>query len=138
MCSPYQHLSIAEREKILVLTAQGGSIRWIAAQLGRAPWQSRCPPPRNTCQLLGQGRRHLFAPGVQNIFDRCELADAHVRKGAAGLIYGLNHYCDAQDALDFATAASCLKHSVPGDFHRVGADDVVSLMKGSGSGRVQR
>jgi len=37
MCSPYQHLSIAEREKILVLTAQGESIRCVAAQLGRAP-----------------------------------------------------------------------------------------------------
>jgi len=37
MCSPYKHLSMAEREKILVLTAQGGNVRGIAAQLGRAP-----------------------------------------------------------------------------------------------------
>ena len=35
-------------------------------------------------------------------------------------------------------AASCLKHSVIGDFNRVGADDVEKLMGGDGSGRVQR
>ena len=57
---------------------------------------------------------------------------------AAGLIYGLNHYESTQDALEFAVAASCLKHSILGDFNRVSADDVRRLMGGDGSGRVQR
>ena len=57
---------------------------------------------------------------------------------AAGLIYGLNHYESIQDALEFAVAASCLKHSILGDFNRVSADDVRRLMGGDGSGRVQR
>ena len=43
-----------------------------------------------------------------------------------------------EDALEFATAASCLKHSVVGDFNRVTVDDVKKLMAGDGSGRVQR
>ena len=57
---------------------------------------------------------------------------------AGGLIYGLNHYPDRQDALEFAAAASCLKHSVPGDFNRVTVPEVEKLMAGDGSGRVQR
>jgi 2-dehydro-3-deoxygluconokinase len=55
------------------------------------------------------------------------------------LIAGLDRYGDDhQSALEFAVAASCLKHSIPGDFNRFTADDVEALMKGGGSGRVQR
>ena len=57
---------------------------------------------------------------------------------AGGLIYGLNTYSDRQQALEFAVAASCLKHSIIGDFNRVGVDDVVKLAGGDGAGRVQR
>jgi 2-dehydro-3-deoxygluconokinase len=57
---------------------------------------------------------------------------------AGGLIYGLNTYASHKDALEFAVAASCLKHSIGGDFNRVGVDDVVKLMGGDGTGRVQR
>ena len=56
----------------------------------------------------------------------------------AGLIYGLNNYDDEQTALEYAVAASCLKHTIPGDYNRVSVSEVESLMKGSGSGRVQR
>ncbi|MEG2251655.1 MAG: PfkB family carbohydrate kinase, partial [Clostridia bacterium] len=55
-----------------------------------------------------------------------------------GLIYGLNHYADEKTALEFAVAASCLKHTISGDFNRVSIAEVEGLMKGSGSGRVQR
>jgi 2-dehydro-3-deoxygluconokinase len=57
---------------------------------------------------------------------------------AAGLIYGLNSYDDPQAALEFAVAASCLKHSINGDYNRVSVSEVEALMKGGGSGRVQR
>jgi len=57
---------------------------------------------------------------------------------AGGLIYGLLCLSSRQDALEFAVAASCLKHSVPGDFARLNADEVNSLLKSGGSGRVQR
>jgi 2-dehydro-3-deoxygluconokinase len=43
-----------------------------------------------------------------------------------------------KEALEFAVAASCLKHSIPGDFNRFTADEVNALIKGGGSGRVQR
>lgn len=57
---------------------------------------------------------------------------------ASGLIYGLVTEMPLQDALEFAVAASALKHTIPGDFNLVSKDEVETLMKGDGSGRVQR
>jgi 2-dehydro-3-deoxygluconokinase len=54
------------------------------------------------------------------------------------LIYGLQVLNSSQDALEFAVAASCLKHSIPGDFNRFTVDEVKNLTKGDASGRVQR
>lgn len=71
---------------------------------------------------------------IHNIVDRVGGGDSF----AGGLIYGLNSYDNKQDALEFAVAASCLKHSIPGDFNRVYVNDVVTLMEGNTSGRVQR
>lgn len=71
---------------------------------------------------------------ITHIVDRVGGGDSF----AAGLIYGLQELDSAGDALEFAVAASCLKHSIPGDFARLGADEVHSLLKNGGSGRVQR
>ena len=71
---------------------------------------------------------------IRDIIDRVGGGDSF----AAGLIYGLNRYDDRQQALEFAAAASCLKHSISGDFNRVGVADVEKLMGGDGTGRVQR
>ncbi len=54
-----------------------------------------------------------------------------------GLIYGLNHF-DKQGAIEFAVAASCLKHTIEGDYNFVSVDEVLKLAEGDGSGRVQR
>ena len=56
-----------------------------------------------------------------------------------GLIYGLRKYpADLQKALNFATAAACLKHSIMGDFNAVSVAEVETLMAGDASGRVSR
>lgn len=55
-----------------------------------------------------------------------------------GLIYGLSSGMDNQSALEFAAAASCLKHTIDGDFNLVSVDEVANLVKGDASGRVQR
>jgi len=57
---------------------------------------------------------------------------------AGGLIYGLNYLDGPQQALEFAVAASCLKHTIHGDYNRVTVAEVQALAKGSGSGRVER
>jgi 2-dehydro-3-deoxygluconokinase len=54
------------------------------------------------------------------------------------LIYGLLEKESPQSALEFAVAASCLKHSIYGDFNRVSVSEVERLMDGNQSGRVQR
>lgn len=55
-----------------------------------------------------------------------------------GLIYGLASGMENQSALEFAVAASCLKHTVEGDFNAMSTEEVKTLMKGDASGRVQR
>jgi 2-dehydro-3-deoxygluconokinase len=71
---------------------------------------------------------------IHDIVDRVGSGDSF----AAGLIYGLNALSGPEEALQFAVAASCLKHSIPGDFPLLTAAEVKALMGGSGSGRVQR
>ena len=71
---------------------------------------------------------------ITDIVDRVGGGDSF----ASALIYGLNAYDDRQQSLEFAVAASCLKHSILGDFNRVSVAEVEKLMGGDGSGRVQR
>jgi 2-dehydro-3-deoxygluconokinase len=71
---------------------------------------------------------------ITHIVDRVGGGDSF----AGGLIYGFLELPTHQEALEFAVAASCLKHSVPGDFNRLTVDEVNALLKSGGSGRVQR
>ncbi len=71
---------------------------------------------------------------ITHIVDRVGGGDSF----AGGLIFGLMTMDSSQDVIEFAVAASCLKHSIPGDFNRFTFDEVMALVKGGGSGRVQR
>jgi 2-dehydro-3-deoxygluconokinase len=71
---------------------------------------------------------------ITDIIDRVGAGDSF----AGGLIYGLLELGDDARALEFATAASCLKHAIPGDYNRVTVAEVTALIEGGGSGRVQR
>ena len=55
-----------------------------------------------------------------------------------GLIYALSNGYNDADAINYAVAASCLKHTIEHDFNEVKVEEVLALMNGSGSGRVQR
>ena len=80
---------------------------------------------------LHQSKRY----DITHIVDRVGGGDSFM----GGLIYGLLTYTtDDQKALDFAVAASCLKHTIYGDFNLVTVSEVENLMKGDGSGRVMR
>jgi len=54
------------------------------------------------------------------------------------LIYGLNNLSRDKEALEFAVAASCLKHFIPGDLPLISVKEVENLVGGEASGRVQR
>ena len=71
---------------------------------------------------------------ITDIVDRVGGGDSF----SGGLIYGLLTYEKQSDALEYAVAASCLKHTISGDYNRVTVSEVTALMKGSGSGRVER
>lgn len=87
--------------------------------------------------VLFDGKKLYEAPtyDITHIVDRVGGGDAFM----GGLIYGLITYPkDDQKALEFAVAASCLKHTIKGDFNLATLDEVEKLMKGDSSGRVSR
>ncbi len=87
--------------------------------------------------VLYNGKNFLETPTYQitHIVDRVGGGDSFM----AGLIYGLLTYKDDdQKALEFAVAASCLKHTIYGDANQVTVDEVKKLMEGDASGRVSR
>lgn len=83
----------------------------------------------NGAELI-ESRRY----NITDIVDRVGGGDSFM----GGLIYGLLHYGNDKQALEFATAASCLKHTIKGDFNWVTTQEVENLMGGDASGRVKR
>ena len=71
---------------------------------------------------------------IRNIVDRIGAGDAF----AGGLIHSLVCGRDDQEVLEFAVGASCIKHSIPGDFVRFSEEEVDQLISGPGTGRVVR
>lgn len=86
--------------------------------------------------VLWDGKKLYQAPTyeITHIVDRVGGGDSFM----GGLIYGLLTYDNNQDALNFAVAASCLKHTIYGDFNLATVAEVEKLMSGDASGRVSR
>ena len=87
-----------------------------------------------SAMLYQGGQAHFSKEYAIHIVDRVGGGDSF----GAGLIYGLRHFEKPQEIIEFAVAASCLKHSIEGDYNRVTVDEVLTLANGDGSGRVQR
>lgn len=98
--------------------------------------ESRSADENGWSAVLATGKDFLVSRRyeVRDIVDRVGTGDTF----AAGLIYGLNNLSSPQEALEFAVAASCLKHSIPGDLPLLTLAEVQALVGGSGAGRVQR
>lgn len=87
--------------------------------------------------VLYDGKQLYISPhyDITHIVDRVGGGDSFV----AGLIYGFHTFKDEyQKILNFAVAASCLKHTIFGDFNLVSIEEVEKIMKGNVSGRVSR
>lgn len=85
--------------------------------------------------MLYDGIKYYFSKKYQmHIVDRVGGGDSF----GGGLIAAMLNGYSAKDAIEFAVAASCLKHSIEGDFNMVSFEEVEKLAKGDGSGRVQR
>lgn len=89
----------------------------------------------NWAAMLYDGDKYYFSKNyLVHIVDRVGGGDSF----GGGLIYSLMNNKAPQDAIEFAVAASCLKHAIEGDYNRVSVSEVMSLAGGDGSGRVQR
>ena len=89
----------------------------------------------NWAAMLYTGGEYYFSKKyTMHIVDRVGGGDSF----GAGLIYGCLNEMSAQEIIEFAVAASCLKHSIEGDFNQVSVEEVKKLAGGDGSGRVQR
>lgn len=147
-----------DAEKVFGIKPEGFQVEYIGGEVDAAEFESVCKQlmkrfPRakkviitlrgsinanhNTwggclySDKLYQSRRY----DITHIVDRVGGGDSFM----GGLIYGLLTYSqNDQKALDFAVAASCLKHTIYGDFNLVSVKEVENLMKGDGSGRVIR
>ncbi|MBO4467993.1 MAG: sugar kinase, partial [Clostridia bacterium] len=85
--------------------------------------------------MLYDGDDYYFSKEYHlHIVDRVGGGDSF----GAGLIYSLLSGKSSKETIEFAVAASALKHSIEGDFNRVGVKEVEKLAGGDGSGRVQR
>lgn len=84
--------------------------------------------------LFKNGNAFFSKKYSMHIVDRVGGGDSF----GAGLIYALSNGYDEQSAIEFAVAASCLKHSVEGDYNMVSLEEVKALAGGNASGRVQR
>lgn len=84
--------------------------------------------------LFIDGKPHFSRRYDIDIVDRVGGGDAF----AAGLVYALVSGKTPSDTIEFAVAASCLKHSIPGDYNRIKLSEVETLLGGDASGRVQR
>lgn len=84
--------------------------------------------------LYTDGKAYLSKEYLIHIVDRVGGGDSF----SAGLIYALHQEYKPQEAIDFAVAASCLKHTLEQDFNLSTLEDILHLMQGDGSGRVQR
>lgn len=85
--------------------------------------------------MLFDGKNYCFSKRYDiHIVDRVGGGDSF----GAGLIYAMSNNYSMQDTIEFAVAASCLKHSVEGDYNMVSVDEVLKLAGGDASGRVQR
>lgn len=89
----------------------------------------------NWAAMLYDGSEFYFSKSyLMHIVDRVGGGDSF----GGGLIYACLHDFAPQQTIEFAVAASCLKHSIEGDFNQVSVDEVMKLAGGDGSGRVQR
>ena len=84
--------------------------------------------------LFSEGRKYESVEyDIYPVVDRVGAGDSFI----GALIYGLQQY-ELQKALDFAVAASCLKHSIAGDINRVSKEEVLKLANGDTTGRISR
>lgn len=125
------HLSQAGYEDVARQLVERFNVSHVAITLR----ESLSATTNNWAALLYADGRTVFSKKYNiHIIDRVGGGDSF----AAGIIYGLCQGWNNRRTVEFAVAASCLKHTIPGDFNLMTLQEVESLVSGDGSGRIQR
>lgn len=144
-----------DSEKVFGIKAEGGdaakgrlvgeSYKQVAEQLARRfGFKHVATTLRESISASANGWAGLLYDGVTHYLSRRYEVNPIVDRVGGGdsftgaLIYGILSGFDPQRCVDFAVAASCLKHSIVGDFNMVSVKEVEALLSGDASGRVQR
>ena len=156
---PFVDIAIAneeDAEKVFGIKADNTEVK--AGKINDAGYQAVCRKLverfgfkkvaitlRESYSASDNGWSAILYDSALNAFSKSRKYDIHIvdRVGGGdsfggGLLHGFLTGMDNQRTLEFAVAASCLKHTIPGDFNLVSVAEVEGLMKGDGSGRVQR
>ena len=125
-------LSASGYEDVAVQLHQRFGLRAVSITLR----ESLSATQNNWSGMLYDGKRFYTSRRyhMDYIVDRIGGGDAY----SSGIIYGMLTGQDLQESVEFAAAASCLKHTIHGDFNLVSFDEVLALMQGDASGRIQR
>jgi 2-dehydro-3-deoxygluconokinase len=125
-------LVLTSYEKVATELARAFDLRYVATTLRTSISASI----NHWAGMLYDGTRHYVSRSyeIHPVVDRVGGGDSF----SAGLIYGLLRGLDMQSCVEWAAAASCIKHSIPGDFNLVSEQEVETLLGGDASGRVQR
>ena len=125
-------LSASGYEDVAVQLSQRFGLRAVSITLR----ESLSATQNNWSGMLYDGKRFYTSRRyhMDYIVDRIGGGDAY----SSGIIYGMLTGQDLQESVEFAAAASCLKHTIHGDFNLVTFDEVLALMEGDASGRIQR
>jgi len=125
-------LSHSGNEEVAAILCEKFRLKYVSISLR----ESISATVNNWSGALFDGKKFYISQKyhLDYIVDRIGGGDAY----SSGIIYGLLTGQNLQDTVDFAAATSCLKHTIHGDFNLVTFDEVLALMNGDGSGRIQR
>lgn len=125
-------IDVASHQEVAARLVSMFGVRYVATTLRT----SRSASDNRWMGMLFDGTTHFQSRSydIVPVVDRVGGGDAF----AGGLIHGLLEGLDGQRCVEFATAASCLKHSIPGDFGLLSLAEIETLLAGDASGRVQR
>ena len=122
--------------KSFSVASQSTPVKWYSCKLVAFTLRKSINANQNNWSsvLFSQSEKIESSKYEIQVLDRVGAGDSF----SGALIYALQNGFSKSDALEFATAASCLKHSIIGDFNQVNLNEVLSLMKGNANGRIQR
>lgn len=136
LASTYRWARSASQQRLGGMLCSGGKLYWAPRSTAPSPTAAVPPVAAPSSVAVATGSGGLGIYDIEQVVDRIGTGDAFT----AALLFALTtaELADPQGAIEFATAAFCLAHSIEGDFHCSRREEIEALLAGGGAGRVQR